>query len=66
MNLLKLYSGTSIIQTSFIRHLDYPDMLNSAKCINTHVQRAWPMTFLGCGHGLARSLEAAETYPGQK
>ena len=41
------YSGTSIIRTSFIQHLDYPDMLNSAKYINTHAQRAWPMTFWG-------------------
>ena len=58
----ELYSGTSIIQTSFIRHLNYPDMLNSAKYINTHAQRTWPMTFWGCGHISSRSLE---TYPGQ-
>ena len=55
-----LYSGTS-----FIRHLDYPDKLNSATYINTHAQRAWLMTFWGYGHSWSRSLEAAETYPGQ-
>ena len=40
-------SETSIIRTSFIQHLDYPDMLNSAKYINTNVQRACPITFGG-------------------
>ena len=41
------YSGTSIIRTSFIWHLDYPDMLNSAKYINMHAQRACLRTFGG-------------------
>ena len=41
------YNGTSIIQTLFIWHLDYPDALNSAKHINMHTQRACLMTFGG-------------------
>ena len=60
-----LYSGNLIIRTSFIRHLDYSDTLNSSKYINMHAQRVWPMTFWGCGHSWSRSLKAEETYPGQ-
>ena len=60
-----MYSGTSIIRISFIWHLDYPDMLNSAKCINMQTQRAWPMTVWGCGYSWSRSLDAIEICPGQ-
>ena len=44
------YSGTLIIWTSFIQHLDYPDKLTSATYINTHAQWALPMTYWGCRH----------------
>ena len=41
-------------------------MLNSVKCINMHAQRVWLITVWGCGLGqLTRSLELAETCPGQ-
>ena len=37
------YSATSIIRTSFIRNLDYPDLLETSGYISTHAQRACPM-----------------------
>ena len=43
-NIIK-YSATSIIWTSFIQNLDYPDLLETSKYINMHVQRAWSMIF---------------------
>ena len=45
-----LVSATSIIRTSFIRTLDYPDSLETRKCITMHAQKAWPVIFCGCGH----------------
>ena len=39
-----MYSRTSIVWASFMRHLDHPDILRAAKYINTHVQRVWLMT----------------------
>ena len=48
------YSGTSIIWTSFIQHLDYPDLLNSAKYINTHVQRAKLADLCSCMNAVDR------------
>ena len=62
------YSGTSIIRTSFIWHLDYPDMLNSTKCINTRAEGmtndhlgVWPQLIkeLGCCRGLPRPKPTA-------
>ena len=45
--LIQLYSATSIIRTSFIQNLDYPDLLETSGYISTHAQRAWPMNLKG-------------------
>ena len=51
--LLLFYSATSIIRTSFIRNLNYPELLQISKYISTHAHRVWPM---GCGNSRAMSL----------
>ena len=60
-----LYRATSIIRTSFIRTLDYPDQLEIRNYITTHVQKAWPMIFCGCGHRLSDELWTLQTCLGQ-
>ena len=40
-----IYSATSIIRTSFIWNLDYPDLLETSGYISTHEQRVWLMNF---------------------
>ena len=53
------YSATSIIQTSFIWNLDYPDLLETSSYIGTHMQRAWPMIFLGVWQQLNDDLDTS-------
>ena len=60
-----IYSATSIIWTSFIRNLDYPDLLQTSKYISTHVQRVWPMILEGCGNSWAMSLTVLQSCLGQ-
>ena len=56
-----VYSATSIIRTSYIRNLDYPDQPETRKYITTHAQKAWPMIFCGCGHRLSNELQTLQT-----
>ena len=46
-NPFNIASATSIIWTSFIRNLDYPDLLETHKYITMHAQRAWLMILWG-------------------
>ena len=62
---ITLYSATSIIRTSFIPTLDYPDYLETKIYITTHAQKAWPVIYYGCGHRLSDELRTLQTYLGQ-
>ena len=57
--ILSQYSATSIIWTSFIRNLDYPDLLETSRYISMHEQRAWPMKFQGVWRQLNDDLDSS-------
>ena len=56
------YSATSIILTLFVPTLDYLDQLEN---ITTHAQKARPMIFCRCGHGLSNEWRTLQTCLGK-